>query len=85
MNSVVSIKSRNINILHLEDLAAGALLLLDPLSILVGNLELTKEAYNLIAIIALFGLDGDLLAHHAGGLLDEVFLELVHRHVGVPW
>jgi hypothetical protein len=85
LKSVVFIKPGDINVLHLEDLAARALLLSHPLAILVSDLELAEEAYDLIAIVALFGLDGDLLAHHARGLLDEVLLELVHWHVGVPW
>lgn len=55
------------------------------LPILVGDLELAEEADELVAIKALFWLNWDFAAHHTRGLFNEIFLELVHWHVGVTW
>lgn len=54
------------------------------LAALVGALELAEEADELVAIVALFGLQRYLLADHARGLLDEFLLELVDRVVLIP-
>lgn len=65
ISSIVNTILDEVNIFHLEDLAAWALFLKDSLSILVSNLELTEEANNLVAIVAFFGFDWNLLTHHA--------------------
>ena len=83
--SVVFAILDEVNVLHLEDLAAWALFLCDSLAILVSNLELAEEAYDLVAIVAFFGFDWNLLAHHAGRFFDELLLEFIHWNVGVPW
>ena len=53
-----------VNILHLEDHTVGALPLSDSLSVFVGDLQLTKETDNLVAVVALLGFDRNLLADH---------------------
>ena len=65
IDPVIVIHIDNINIFHFEDFAAWALFLGHSLAILVGYLQLTQKAYDLIAVVALFGLDGDLFADHA--------------------
>ena len=65
ISSIVNTILDEVNVFHLKDLAAWALFLKDSLSILVSNLELTEEANNLVAIVAFFGFDWNLLTHHA--------------------
>ena len=65
ISSVVNAILNEVNVFHLEDLAAWALFLKDSLAILVGNLELTEEANDLVAIVAFFRFDWNLLTNHA--------------------
>jgi hypothetical protein len=55
----------HIDVLQLKDFAIRTLPLVDFLSILVGNLQLTQKADELVAIKALLGFDWNLLANHA--------------------
>jgi hypothetical protein len=74
-----------VNVFHLEDLAPRALFLRYSLPILVSNLELAQEAYDLVAIVAFFWLDWNLLTHHAGRFLDKLLLKFIHWDIRVPW
>ena len=64
ISSIVFTILDEVNVLHLEDLAAWALFLKDSLSVLVSNLEFAEEAYDLVAVVAFFGFDWNLLTHH---------------------
>lgn len=61
----------------LNNVAIGALSLLNTMAIRVeGGPNLAEEADNLVAISALLGVDGDLLADDAGGLFNKLLLEV---------
>ena len=59
--------------------------MVDSLSIIESNFELTKEADKFVTIKALFWLDWNFSANHTRRLFDKIFLELVGRDIGVAW
>jgi hypothetical protein len=85
ISSIVYTLLDEVNVFHLEHLAAWTLFLKDSLSIFISNLELTEETNDLVTIVAFFGFDWNLLTHHAGRLFDKLLLELIYWNIRVPW